>query len=108
MGTMLHHATTCRRCGAPILWAKMIHDLKCHPEPFQAIIDGVKLWEFRKDDRDPRYAVGDVLLLREWEPATKAYTARCTMARVVYLLRGPEYGIPEGYCVMSMRFKADP
>lgn len=78
----------------------MIQELKCWPEPFQAVWDGTKRFEFRKDDRE--FAVGDLLRLREWDPAIQKLTGRYLQMRVTYLLRGPAFGIPEGYCCMSL------
>lgn len=45
----------------------MKHELKCWPEYFAAILDGLKTWEVRKDDRGG-FNVGDELELREWTP----------------------------------------
>lgn len=42
------------------------HELKTWPEPFAAMVDGRKAFEIRRDDRN--FAVGDALLLREYEP----------------------------------------
>ena len=42
-----------------------IHDLKILPEYYDAVDKGVKTYELRFDDRN--YAVGDMLILREWE-----------------------------------------
>lgn len=75
------------------------HDLKCWPEPFQAIVDGDKRFEFRKDDRG--YAIGDILRLREWGPDTKDYTGWSVLREVTYIAAGG-FGIPPGYCVMSI------
>ena len=42
------------------------HDLKILPEYFEAILDGTKTDELRQED-DRMYAVGDVLVLHEWQ-----------------------------------------
>jgi len=88
------------------------HDLKTWPAPFAAVLSGAKRHEIRKADRP--FAVGDVLLLREWDPtlaptlsgipfaAPRGYTGRSLRVRVTYITRGGEWGIPEGMCVMSI------
>ena len=87
----------------------MIHVLKTWPESFSAIIDGSKKHEVRVNDRD--FAVGDVLVLMEWRPASNetlgSYTGRTTAAKVTYVTRGSEsrgseWGIPGDLCVMSL------
>jgi hypothetical protein len=78
------------------------HDLKTWPGPFQAVRDRVKRFEFRSNDRD--YQEGDTLRLREWDPATARYTGRVEEHIVTYAL-GEGFGIPEGYCVMSIEPK---
>lgn len=100
------------------------HDLKVHPPYFAALADGTKTFEARKDDRDPLYAVGDVLRLREWDPAVygslfsqldtgvaadaahekatdAAYTGRVIERRVSYVLRGGPW-LTEGYVVLGL------
>lgn len=76
------------------------HDLKCWPKPFDAVERGDKRFEFRRDDRG--FSIGDILVLRRWNPQTGDYTGRWLRKRVTYLARGPEFGIPLGYCVMSL------
>lgn len=78
-----------------------VHELKCWPSSFQPILDGVKTFEFRKNDRD--YQVGDVLHLREWHPHLHAWTdpGRQLYRRVECILKG-EFGVPDGYCVMAI------
>jgi hypothetical protein len=75
------------------------HGLKCHPEPFTALLRGTKTFEFRKDDRG--FAVGDLLHLREWDHETGLYSGRDVVREVTYVLRGPAFGVPFGYVVMS-------
>lgn len=78
----------------------MNHELKCWPEPFQAVLDGRKRHEIRQYDRS--YCVGDTLLLREYDPEKKTYSGREVTAEVTYFSRGGEWGVPLGACVMSI------
>lgn len=91
--------------------SERVHELKTWPEPFGAMLDGSKRFELRKDDRG--FAVGDVLLLREWDPAIYvvrgqpyydacAYTGRKLRVRVTYILHGGRFGLPNGMCVMGV------
>ena len=75
------------------------HELKTEKEVFEATLAGVKLFEFRKNDRG--YDSGHMLALNEWDAAKQHYTGRAVLVYVTYVLyRG--YGIPEGYCIMSL------
>ena len=87
------------------------HDLKTWRHAFQAVWDRKKTFEFRKDDRG--FAVGDVLILKEWDPShgrqpwadgplRADYTGREVTVEVTFVLRG-EFGVPEGYAVLSFR-----
>ncbi len=80
--------------------ASMIHDLKCHPPDFAALLAGTKTHEARRADRP--FAVGDVLCLREWTPATATYTGRTLDVEVTHLTAGPTYGLPPDLAVMSV------
>ena len=79
-----------------------VHELKSHPEPFQSVLEHVKRFEWRRDDRTPRFEVGDILLLREWDPSTGLYSGRKLAFRVNYIVRGPAFQVPEGFCIMSI------
>ena len=83
------------------------HELKCWPEPFAALSDGRKRFEVRQDDRG--FAVGDVLVLHEWDPTERDFirdSDRKRLAplcmRVTYILYGGRFGLPENMCVMSL------
>lgn len=92
---------------------RIFMELKCWPEFFQAIFDGVKTFEVRKDEG---YQVGQVIRLREYrnEPSRGEYTGREMEVEITYILRGKrrEEPIPRrnwgnpialGYCVFSFR-----
>lgn len=76
----------------------MVHELKCLPAYFADVVEGVKLFEVRRDDRP--FAVGDGLLLREWE-RERGYTERTWAGRITYVLRGFQ-GVRPDYCVLGI------
>lgn len=86
---------------------RTIHTLKTDPEMFVAVCSGAKTHEIRKDDRG--VAVGDVLQLRETvhtgeEMAAGArllYSNREVCVHVTHIMRGPSYGIKEGWAIFS-------
>ena len=64
------------------------HELKTWPEFFEAIIDGRKNFEVRRDDRG--FQAGDHVYLREWDPSHGGrYTGRRIRARIGYVLHNP-------------------
>jgi len=75
-----------------------VHQLKCWTDPYLAIRDGSKGFEYRLNDRD--YNVGDTLVLNEWNTGTE-YTGRVLEVFVTYILK-EGFGIPDGYCIMSI------
>jgi ParB family chromosome partitioning protein len=77
-----------------------IHELKTHPRPFSAIASGEKTFEWRRDDRG--FEVGDMLLLKRFDPGVGRTTGSEIIRFVTYILRAPDFGVPEGYCVMSI------
>lgn len=89
------------------------HDLKCWPEFFDAIADGRKTFEVRKNDRG--FQAGDRLVLRKYTPsgpfgptyltsndyAVAPDRAAAVEVEVTYVLSG--HGIEAGYVVMAIR-----
>lgn len=70
----------------------MLHELKIKPEYYDAVANGIKTFEIRKNDRN--YAVGDTLRLREFDKddmyqvkwATHSeYTGKECFAAITYI-----------------------
>jgi len=76
------------------------HDLKTWTCFYDEVIKGNKPWELRKNDR--KFEVGDILNLRDWNPSTEKYTGRNKRFKVGYILQGGEFGLAEGYVIMSL------
>lgn len=82
------------------------HTLKIQPEPFRAIRDGSKRHEYRRDDRDPPFTVGDFLVLQEWDPDGGGYySGQWELVRVTRVTNAPDFDIPDGFCVMSVQLQ---
>lgn len=79
--------------------AGTVHELKCWPDPYDAIADGSKPFEWRKNDRD--FKVGDTLHLRRFQPIGQFYTGEWMRVRVSYVLRNG-FGLPDGYAVLGL------
>jgi hypothetical protein len=64
---------------------------------WDAVEDGTKTAEFRKNDRG--FEVGDILaLMRNDTPGNTRYATRV----ITHIVRGPAFGIPEGYAMLSL------
>lgn len=86
------------------------HELKTWPAYFEAVLDGSKTFEVRKDDRG--FQVGDTLVLQEWKkkpfPSFEGdYTGRECKRTVTYILRGVEWGLHPSTVVMGMAKDGD-
>ena len=72
---------------------------KVLPEYFDGITHRTKMYEIRKDEDGIK--PGDTLLLREWNG--EKYTGNETKRMVTSVLRNcPEYGLMDGYCILSL------
>ena len=85
------------------------HELKTWPSFFAGIWDESKTFEVRRNDRD--FMVGDLLILAEWNPhyhvahdaaVQVGLTGRECRRVVTYVLRGGEFGIEVGFCVLGL------
>lgn len=80
----------------------MTHKLKILPKYFEAVVDGSKTFEIRRNDRD--YKVGDILILQEWSDTTFDYTGKQIEKRISYIFDGRgEYGLAKGYVILALK-----
>jgi hypothetical protein len=86
----------------------MNHELKTDPEVFDAVMDGKKTFEIRRNDRG--FQVGDELGLRRTKHtgeemskgAPLEYEGGFWTVTVTHVLHGPIYGLEDGWCIMSI------
>ena len=82
----------------------MIHYLKILPEYFEAVANGRKMYEVRKNDRPHPYAVGDTLVLKEWNDEVGEYTGRSVTVCVTHILDDAKF-VKHGYIIMGLSFR---
>lgn len=76
-----------------------LHELKTTSPYFQAILDGLKTFDVRYNDRD--FQIGDYLLLVETNDKGRLLGRQLTV-RVKYMLFGGMFGVERDYVVMSI------
>lgn len=77
----------------------MKHELKTWLEVFKATKTGLKTADFRKNDRN--YVVGDTLILKEYDKLNEEFTGAFIKVEITHIVKGPHFGIPEGYALLS-------
>ncbi|MBO9706786.1 MAG: DUF3850 domain-containing protein [Caulobacter sp.] len=75
------------------------HELKTWPKYFAAVRSGKKRFEIRRNDRE--FAVGDVLVLREFDPEADAYTGQVEERQITFLLSEEDYGVIHGFVAIG-------
>ena len=90
-----------------------IHHLKAWPSSYRPLSLGLKTAEYRRNDRG--FRIGDTLCLEEWIPEGNeyelqeaeadayGYTGREQLAKITHIIEGPDFGIPEGYALLSIQ-----
>lgn len=79
----------------------MEHRLKIQSKYYEAIRQGKKTFEVRKDDRF--FREDDILLLEETvTPFGCGYTGREMKVKITYILRNCEY-VKDGYCILGIK-----
>lgn len=76
----------------------MHHEIKCEQKYLNDVMMGRKKFELRKNDRD--YKVGDTFSLYGVEDGF-ATGEETDIMEIKYILYGPKYGLPEGYCIFN-------
>lgn len=72
----------------------VVHHLKIYPEYYEAVINDLKKFEIRKNDRF--FMVGDTLILHEW---MNEFTGRKLEAQIIYIT---DYKQRPGYVVLGI------
>lgn len=78
---------------------RQAHELQIWPACFEAVAAGTKPFDVR--EKDLNFQVGDVLLLREYDPDANDYTGRTMQRWVSYVLEGGAFGVQPGWCVLG-------
>ena len=76
------------------------HEIKIWPAYFDEVESGRKPFEVRFNDRD--FAVGDTLLLREFDPVADSYSGRECRRRISCILTEERFGVKAGHCVLGL------
>lgn len=79
-----------------------IHQLKTINPYFNAVLEGLKNFEVRLNDRD--FKVGDEVHLQEYDLETNEYLGREVFAEISYVLKDYE-AIKPGYVVFGFKRK---
>lgn len=77
--------------------SKTQHELKIASEFFEAVKDGRKKFEIRKNDRN--YQEGDVLMLLEYDKYYEAFTGEKITVEIIYMT---DYAQQDGYVVLGI------
>lgn len=75
------------------------HELQLWPSCFAAVLAGTKPFDVRENDCD--FQVGDVLMLREYDPDYREYSGRTLLRCVSHVLHGGAFGVEDGWCVLG-------
>lgn len=75
------------------------HELQTWPACFAAVLADTKPFDVRENDR--HYQVGDLLLLREYDPDAARYTGRTATRWVSYVLPGGTFGVEPNWSVLG-------
>lgn len=66
---------------------------------FDDVWDGNKMFEIRKNDCN--YTIGDLIVLKEYDPMNDTYSGREIEAFIIYVLQDYE-GLEKDYCILGI------
>ena len=75
----------------------MTHELKTWSSYYLDVVNRIKRFEIRKNDRN--FQVGDFLILQEYNPYTESYTGSEVSAQITYMTG---FAQQEGYVVLGI------
>jgi hypothetical protein len=78
---------------------RQTHELKIWPSCFAAVNAGNKPFDVRENDRN--FQVGDMLILREFNPDAEEFTGHAVTRWVSYVLQGGAFGVQSDWCVLG-------
>ncbi|PGQ52656.1 DUF3850 domain-containing protein [Bacillus cereus] len=76
----------------------MLHNLKINKEFFSPVVEQIKTFEIRRNDRG--FQVGDKIVLNEWDNKNKEYTGEKVNGEITYIT---DYEQKENYVVFSFK-----
>ena len=84
-----------------------VHELKCWPKFFEAIQAGKKKHDLRRAD-DRNFAVGDLIILCEFDPQTCQYTRRRQKVEITFVTSAEDpcalsdQALHPAFCILSI------
>lgn len=78
----------------------MLQALKIEPGYFNAVVEGNKTFDVRKNDRP--FNVNDEIILQEYYPETKKYTGREWRGVISYILFDERF-CKKGFCILGLK-----
>ena len=87
--------------------SKSVHALKSWPKFFDAICQGERVHELRRNDRD--FEIGDLCELREYDPALEEYSGRVLSVVITSITSAAkpcavsEVALHSDFCILSIR-----
>lgn len=79
---------------------KKCHSLKIEHGYFEAVLNGKKTYEIRRNDRG--FKLGELLRLRELDAECNGYTGRFALAEITHITSDKRF-CKEGYVVMGIK-----